>query len=336
MLAISDFNDIGPTLCKSGVYISQYQDYKFSLYVTSGLNGEENLVNQIERIEEAALGLIPADIEAKVQAVGFRIILKASFEAVAHCYATISKRVLSLQFLHVVETARKSGIGSYLCQKVIEHAKQCHADKIEVSTFEFQAPQFYEKFGFERIHEVVYGIEEYKRISLEKTIDPKDSFIQNPELPSDFQLESFSTEYADFSGIYKENAKELKKICDAAIMGLLEFNNQYLESKDGNARDSKTFALEIKENDSNETYYALTGWIVAGSATCPSFHLDTLGLHQKFQPNTHITTLVSKILSEMCLAYKIKTIVFSDPGIRAHLKELTPPLPENIIWAEYR
>lgn len=56
---------------------------------------------------------------------------------------------MHVQLLWVDESLRKSGIGSSLLQKAEELARESKCNLIYLDTFSFQAPKFYEKWGFE-------------------------------------------------------------------------------------------------------------------------------------------------------------------------------------------
>ncbi|MCY1691193.1 GNAT family N-acetyltransferase [Exiguobacterium sp. SL14] len=59
---------------------------------------------------------------------------------------------IHVQFLWVSDTARQAGVGTRLPQVIEEYAKGAACTKILLDTFNFQAPDFYRKHGYE-----VYG-----------------------------------------------------------------------------------------------------------------------------------------------------------------------------------
>jgi len=56
---------------------------------------------------------------------------------------------LEIHILVIDEAHRKQGIGKALLQKAEAVALQKKVYKIRLNTFEFQAPQFYEQFGYQ-------------------------------------------------------------------------------------------------------------------------------------------------------------------------------------------
>ncbi|WP_294746352.1 N-acetyltransferase [uncultured Exiguobacterium sp.] len=59
---------------------------------------------------------------------------------------------IHVQFFLVSESARQAGIGTRLLQTIEAYAKKVRCTKILLDTFDFQAPDFYRKHGYE-----VYG-----------------------------------------------------------------------------------------------------------------------------------------------------------------------------------
>jgi len=56
---------------------------------------------------------------------------------------------IHVEFLWVSDTARQAGVGTRLLQAVEEYAKGAACTKILLDTFDFQAPDFYRKHGYE-------------------------------------------------------------------------------------------------------------------------------------------------------------------------------------------
>lgn len=57
-----------------------------------------------------------------------------------------------IDFLHVDEKFRKEGYGSKLLQRAEEEAKARECKKVLLTTFDFQAPKFYEKYGYDQVY----------------------------------------------------------------------------------------------------------------------------------------------------------------------------------------
>lgn len=71
---------------------------------------------------------------------------------------------LEIQKLAVSEEYKNKGLGKQLVLAAIEEAKARNCDYVSLNTFNFQAPEFYEKLGFEKIgteHDFPKGFEKY-------------------------------------------------------------------------------------------------------------------------------------------------------------------------------
>ncbi|WP_265032735.1 GNAT family N-acetyltransferase [Wolbachia endosymbiont (group A) of Sicus ferrugineus] len=78
------------------------------------------------------------------------VIRNSDNELVAGVYGSlIMDNVLSISTLCVKESERKKGYGKQLLQKIEEEAKFKGACLASLNTFDFQAPDFYLKLGYE-------------------------------------------------------------------------------------------------------------------------------------------------------------------------------------------
>jgi ribosomal protein S18 acetylase RimI-like enzyme len=71
---------------------------------------------------------------------------------------------LEIEKLAVCEDYRNKGFGKQLIAAAIEEAKIRKCSYISLNTFSFQAPEFYEKLGFEKIgteHDFPKGAAKY-------------------------------------------------------------------------------------------------------------------------------------------------------------------------------
>ena len=71
-------------------------------------------------------------------------------ERVAGLLAVISYQVMAIDLLWVHENVRGQGVGKKLVEQAERIAKHSGCTMLHLDTFDFQAPKFYEKLGFER------------------------------------------------------------------------------------------------------------------------------------------------------------------------------------------
>jgi GNAT superfamily N-acetyltransferase len=60
-------------------------------------------------------------------------------------------QVLRLEYVWVDEAHRGKGLGTSLLQQAEDYATQHHCKRIQIRTFSFQAPEFYQKLGYRQI-----------------------------------------------------------------------------------------------------------------------------------------------------------------------------------------
>ncbi|MDR3492435.1 MAG: GNAT family N-acetyltransferase [Gammaproteobacteria bacterium] len=88
----------------------------------------------------------------KLEKFAFYINNDAS-EMIAGLYGFVLKKysTVRIEFLFVKEVYRNQGVGKQLLEQLKKYAHDKNCNKIQVSTMEFQGPQFYEKNDYERI-----------------------------------------------------------------------------------------------------------------------------------------------------------------------------------------
>ena len=69
---------------------------------------------------------------------------------VAGLSAVIYYQVMSIELLWVHESVRDQGVGKRLLEQAERIARHSGCKMLHLDTFDFQAPKFYEKLGFER------------------------------------------------------------------------------------------------------------------------------------------------------------------------------------------
>lgn len=60
-------------------------------------------------------------------------------------------QVLRLEYVWVDESHRGKGLGTSLLQQAEDYANQHHCKRIQIRTFSFQAPKFYQNLGYRQI-----------------------------------------------------------------------------------------------------------------------------------------------------------------------------------------
>ena len=74
-----------------------------------------------------------------------------SGELLAGLVAEIFGNWLEIEYLFVKEELRGQGIGSQLLQQVESEAKKRNCRYVFVNTYQFQAPAFYQKYGYQEV-----------------------------------------------------------------------------------------------------------------------------------------------------------------------------------------
>lgn len=103
-----------------------------------------------------------AFLHQKVQAYNKKYFEEAGFQSISVCMQEGESTVAGLagivrgdwllvQELWVSESLRGQGIGRKILQQTEEEAKKRGCQKVLLDTFEFQAPDFYKKQGYEEV-----------------------------------------------------------------------------------------------------------------------------------------------------------------------------------------
>ena len=101
----------------------------------------------------------------------FAVFAKEKEEVLGGLLGQVYYRGMHVQLLWVTETLRKSGIGTSLLQKAEEVAKESNCTLIYLDTFSFQAPKFYEKWGFEIFGKIENFPDNFTRYFLVKRLN---------------------------------------------------------------------------------------------------------------------------------------------------------------------
>ncbi|MBP2619616.1 GNAT family N-acetyltransferase [Chryseobacterium jejuense] len=92
------------------------------------------------------------------------IIIHDQGKVVGGLYGRSIWGTLEIQKLAIAEDYKNNGLGKQLVHAAIEEARVRKCSYIALNTFSFQAPEFYEKVGFEKIgteHDFPKGFEKY-------------------------------------------------------------------------------------------------------------------------------------------------------------------------------
>ncbi|SDI30749.1 GNAT family N-acetyltransferase [Chryseobacterium jejuense] len=92
------------------------------------------------------------------------IIINDNKQVVGGLYGRSIWGTLEIQKLAVSEEYKNRGLGRQLVHAAIEEARVRNCEYVALNTFSFQAPEFYEKLGFEKIgteHDFPKGFEKY-------------------------------------------------------------------------------------------------------------------------------------------------------------------------------
>jgi GNAT superfamily N-acetyltransferase len=100
----------------------------------------------------------------------FGIFAKQGEEILGGLLGQVYYKGMHVQLLWVSESLRKTGIGSSLLQRAEDLARESSCTLIYLDTFSFQAPKFYEKWGFEIFGKIENFPDTYTRYFLVKRI----------------------------------------------------------------------------------------------------------------------------------------------------------------------
>lgn len=94
-------------------------------------------------------------------------------KVIAGIVATLKGNVVDISYLWVAQAARKKGCGSLLLKTLEKKAKEKNANRINVDTYEFQAPDFYPKYGFKLYAYMENCVGKYGKFYYTKEITPQ-------------------------------------------------------------------------------------------------------------------------------------------------------------------
>ena len=109
-----------------------------------------------KKVIEHNLSKLPDDVKHPVKNISF-IIKDEGGKILGGITGAIFWYTLHIDFLWVDESLRGKGYGKELLLKIEDFARENNCRLIQLDTFSFQAPNFYQKYGYE----VVGVIEEH-------------------------------------------------------------------------------------------------------------------------------------------------------------------------------
>ena len=99
-----------------------------------------------------------------------RIVRNQNKEIIAGIAGWTWARVCEITQLWVDEKVRKTGVGKMLLEAAEAEARNRGCTNVLVKSYSFQAPQFYERFGY-RVEHILYGFPQgYRYYTLAKKI----------------------------------------------------------------------------------------------------------------------------------------------------------------------
>lgn len=103
-----------------------------------------------KKVIEHNLSKLPDDVKHPVKNISF-ILRDEEDEILGGITGTIFWYHLHIDFLWVDESLRGKGYGSQLLEYIEDIAQKNKCNLIQLDTFSFQAPHFYQKYGYEII-----------------------------------------------------------------------------------------------------------------------------------------------------------------------------------------
>ena len=103
-----------------------------------------------KKVIEHNLSKLPDDVKHPVKNISF-ILRDEEDEILGGITGTIFGYHLHIDFLWVDESLRGKGYGKQLLEHIEEIAQKNKCNLIQLDTFSFQAPNFYQKYGYEII-----------------------------------------------------------------------------------------------------------------------------------------------------------------------------------------
>jgi len=190
-------------------------------------------IRQITHNFSLTSGPVPVEILA------LRIQDLFSQKIVGTLYARLfNNDTLSLDLLYVDEEYRNRKIGSRLLALAENFAYRSNAKKITLCSYDFQAPEFYEKKGFRRVSYIKNALDHHTLIFFEKALQRHSPSTEDLDL-KDLKLEIFS----------KDDIDEAKETNQHALQGILSYNHKILQAESQTDRDIVEFALVLYRNN---------------------------------------------------------------------------------------
>lgn len=154
-----------------------------------------------------------------VQILAIRIQDLYSQQIIGTLYARVlDDDTFSVDLLCVEEESRKRKIGSRLLELAENYAYQSKAKKITLCTYDFQAPEFYEKKGYRRVSHIKNALDHHTLIFFEKAL------LENPPPASDIDLYRNNLMNQEFSNEAPQNS-HLERVTIARDQGASKNEN---------------------------------------------------------------------------------------------------------------
>lgn len=137
--------------------------------ITKQWNDEDSAYIR-KKVIEYNLSNIPEEVRHPVQNISF-VIRNEDNQLVGGITGTIFWYGMHIDFLWVDESLRGRGYGKELLKKIEENAMENRCKVIQLDTFSFQAPKFYQKFGYEVVGTIdEFPTKEFQQVYLQKRL----------------------------------------------------------------------------------------------------------------------------------------------------------------------
>lgn len=284
-------------------------------------NFNVSTASRIDEILQKALSFIyPQNCKMHVLAIRAKDI--SSNKTMAYLYATGLDGVFSLEFIFVKEAARRSGLGTILYNKALQQAFEWKMKKIKLCTYEFQAPEFYEKLGFNRTSQISDALEGYSLIYLNKKLEDIEKTSSAQITNSKLEFEAYTSEKFNPTELFNKPNTEIRKIYDKSISGLAKFNTSYLESKDGIPREYRQFVICLKEQNTNEIVSVISGLVLIGKPSGTTLTPDLVSFKTDFEINKEGLGIIYQTLSGLAQTYSCKVLVSYEKNVENELERI--------------
>jgi ribosomal protein S18 acetylase RimI-like enzyme len=122
-----------------------------------------------KKVIEHNLSVLPEEVKHPVKNVSF-ILRSVNGEIVGGITGTIFWYHLHIDYLWVDQSLRGKGFGKELLEKIEASARENHCRLILLDTFSFQAPDFYQKYGYKVVGIVENHPKGHQQYYLEKRL----------------------------------------------------------------------------------------------------------------------------------------------------------------------